>query len=498
MLAELGLRNFKAFGDNEQDPDKMHRLWLAPITLIVGPNSGGKSSIIQALMLLKQSHEARTSANNSPLELVPRFGNGEYLDLGSYPSLVHRQETARDLEIEIATENEIVDEYLQFFGARNDASDVVRTSVKMTFRGIGGSGNHELREVRYFRHQRDGQGRSTFTLSVNKAERNWYVPDKKSIDDYVNFYLNRHPLKLQGITPFERGPNRRLINRAHFSRYSGRSGNVTFSFPNGLPGTLEFPSERPVGGRPLKRELNIDKGSSMYDYHIDRLSHLGPLRQPPKRDYPLTGQPSGNDPDSKIGNSGQNTPYLLHKNARRMDRINEWLLKFEIPYEISVREYTGAQGTKSISLGLKDASGIEVGLPDVGFGINQFIPVILHGVVSRNGIICVEQPEIHLHPRLQAHIADLLIDTINAPSDSRFETGNQWIVETHSEMIVRRLQRRIREGTISNDDVSVLYVDPQGDGGSTIQRLGLDEDGRFIDEWPHGFFDEGYREIMGY
>lgn len=452
MLTELGLRNFKAFGDNEQATDKMHRLRLAPITLIVGANSGGKSSIIQALMLLKQSHEARSSANGSALELVPRFGNGEYLDLGSYPSLVHRQETARDLEIEIATENEIDDEYLQFFRARNDASDVVRTSVKMTFRGIGGGESHELREVRYLRHQKDGQGQSTFNLPLEKALRNWRVPGKKSLNDYVNFYLNRYPLKLQGITPFEKDPNRNLINRAHFSRYSGTSGNVTLTFPNGLPGTLKFPSERPAGGGPLTRELNIDRGSSMYDYHIDRLSHLGPLRQPPKRDYPLTGQPSGNDPDSRIGNSGQNTPYLLHKNARRMERINEWLLKFEIPYEISVHEYTGAQGTKSISLGLKDASGIEVGLPDVGFGINQFIPVILHGVVSSNAIICVEQPELHLHPNLQSSIADLLAET------SRKKDGNQWVIETHSQTLIEKFISLILDNKIRKSDVAVLIV----------------------------------------
>ena len=73
--------------------------------------------------------------------------------------------------------------------------------------------------------------------------------------------------------------------------------------------------------------------------------------------------------------------------------------------------------------------------------------------------------------------------------------GKQWIVETHSELLIRRIQRRISEGTLKPNDVSVLYVDP-GDDGSKIEVLELDEDGNFTDEWPHGFFDEGFNELI--
>ncbi len=265
------------------------------------------------------------------------------------------------------------------------------------------------------------------------------------------------------------------------------------SFPNGLPGSLQFPNERIIASaRTEKRTLNIEVASSRYNAHIQQLSYIGPIRQTPVREYPLAGRPSGNDIDPKVGQSGQNTPYLLHNGEEYRKNINKWFKEFGIPYAISVREHRGAQGTKSISLGLihRDTPRVEVGLKDVGFGINQLLPIILQGSVSCNTIVCVEQPELHLHPRLQAHVADLLIE------NSKTKHGNQWIVETHSELLVRRIQTRIAQGDISPSDVSVLYVDPDDNAceGSVIKQLQLDENGYWLDEWPHGFFDDGYKQ----
>ena len=81
---------------------------------------------------------------------------------------------------------------------------------------------------------------------------------------------------------------------------------------------------------------------------------------------------------------------------------------------------------------------------------------------------------------------------------SRGYRGKQWIVETHSELLMRRLQRRVAEGVIEPSDISVLYVDPVGFDGTEIYVLRLDDDGQFIDDWPNGFFEEGFNELMGY
>ncbi len=239
----------------------------------------------------------------------------------------------------------------------------------------------------------------------------------------------------------------------------------------------------------------------LYKSHIDRLTYFGPIMDPPQRYYATNEQSSS---AHTIGVRGENVAQVLQGDERLRGEINSWLAKFDVHYYIETKSISGDSvvGNELVAIYLRHRStGLPLTIADVGFGINQFLPIIVQGVVGEGRIICVEQPEIHLHPRMQANFADFLIET-NPRYPHRGEyhdgPGNQWIVETHSEMLVRRLQRRIREGIISYEDVSVLYVDPQDDGSSTIQRLELDEDGEFLDEWPDGFFEEGIRDIMGY
>ena len=150
-------------------------------------------------------------------------------------------------------------------------------------------------------------------------------------------------------------------------------------------------------------------------------------------------------------------------------------------------------------MSLKDRrTKVTVAPSDVGFGIGQLLPILVEGLVAERRIVCVEQPEIHLHPRLQAHLADFLIDTAgaDAPNDRRHTNANQWIVETHSEALILRVQKHIRAGKLKADNVSVLYVEP-GPEGSTIRQLRLDDDGEFMDTWPNGFFEERFDDIFG-
>ena len=131
---------------------------------------------------------------------------------------------------------------------------------------------------------------------------------------------------------------------------------------------------------------------------------------------------------------------------------------------------------------------VNVALPDVGFGISQLLPFVVQSLVSEKQIISIEQPEVHVHPKLQADLGDLLAEAIQKPRH------NQFIIETHSEHLVLRLQRLVREKEIKPEDVSVIYVS-RGPEGAKSQRLRLDEEGDFIDEWPDGFFPERLREL---
>lgn len=516
MLTELGLRNFKAFGD------EMQRAPLAPITLIYGPNSGGKSSIIQALLMLKQSFEKRhIMPHRHSLRLV-----GNLVNLGNYASLVHMHNTDRDIEIHVAhgKSTEAIDlerlseleiqrkafligmpnDWFIKFATNADSEPWIRGDFNMTFTSTACA----VEKVHYGIESSLGIGYKVGLEHSSDGMFDWIDDDASQssrasyaafIRDVASCYDEYRSSLYEFADSLENG-----AVSPYVASTEGLPDIISVS-ETGLPNN---PNVGIISG------YHIDEPNMLYQY-LSGLQYIGPLRAAPKRYY----DSAGHYPHEDIGIRGENVPFTLLNNARLQGSVNRWLEEFEVPYaidavSISNNEVNEVIGDELVSMFLTHKCRgsderrrlceahhpkAKVTLADVGFGVNQMLPLILQGVDSRNSVICVEQPEIHLHPRLQAHIADLLIDTIQGPPEPFAPgTGNQWIVETHSEMLVRRLQRRIREGKISNDDVSVIYVDPQDDGSSTIERLELDEDGRFIDEWPHGFFDEGYREIAGY
>jgi hypothetical protein len=139
----------------------------------------------------------------------------------------------------------------------------------------------------------------------------------------------------------------------------------------------------------------------------------------------------------------------------------------------------------------------EVSLQDVGVGISQVLPVILHAFGAKENLIAIEQPEIHIHPALQAALGDVFIESALG------ENKNTFLLETHSEHLILRILRRIRETTrgklpedaipVRPEDIAVLYVQP-GEDGSIVRELRVNDQGRFIDDWPNGFFEERFNE----
>ena len=148
--------------------------------------------------------------------------------------------------------------------------------------------------------------------------------------------------------------------------------------------------------------------------------------------------------------------------------------------------------------------GIIVAPGDVGVGISQMIPVIVGCLRGQQGILAIEQPELHVHPAIQVGMGDLFIHAVQ-PSDSMIGSGKTLLVETHSEHIMLRLLRRIREATenevppgamgLTCDELSVIYVEG-ADDGVRFRPLRVDSEGEFIDRWPKGFFEERAEELF--
>ncbi len=147
---------------------------------------------------------------------------------------------------------------------------------------------------------------------------------------------------------------------------------------------------------------------------------------------------------------------------------------------------------------LIDNSGRRVTFEDVGTGISCVLPVLtaLHGHQS-----FIQQPELHLHPALQSALGDILVETV-----SRKNQGLH-IIETHSDYLLLRCLRRIRDTTngriskfsnlsIKPSDISILYFEPQSEGTTKIKSIRVSTQGDFIDRWPRGFFEERGKDIF--
>lgn len=217
--------------------------------------------------------------------------------------------------------------------------------------------------------------------------------------------------------------------------------------------------------------------------------------------------------------------------------VNQGLEILEVPYKVTtrLRSETVFRASTSDSqiewdysdteLALKDKSGTTHSLHDVGSGVKVIIPVVVALKTAEVELLSIEEPECHVHPKLQAELGDLLIarshwSFYGGPADGfhyqeRFNPAlrqrSHLLVETHSEHLILRILRRIREKTendfcgwpeelkracpngIRPEDVAVLYVNP-GENGSEVIELPVTADGDFACSWPNGFFEERFDE----
>ncbi|WP_200957531.1 DUF3696 domain-containing protein [Methylobacterium sp. Leaf94] len=499
----MKLENFKAFGS-------VDTIKLAPITLIYGPNSGGKSSIIQSLILLKQSFSDKTLQTT---KLIPR---GDFVDLGTFKSIIHGHNTKAKLRIGVKYSRDLPNPERMNAILPNDAD----RSVEMIFqsareRGSGRQTSSQLDTITYGLQSSESTIGFDIKLgralkpprSVKSGQTNGSEADifswssVQSAENFLKFAIERRRLNASKFLQTRLG----LGNIENAPLYSRALEKVSSSFIVGdgqLPRTIV--SEDGEGIRYSTAGGLIGPSSGTLDYLsrefvgiLTSISYLGPLRSHPARHYVRQGGTI-----QTVGTQGENTPQVIASQEKQIkSRINNWFERFGIPYKLTPRHFGNETSGEIVSINLTDVrTKLEFSPSDVGFGIGQLLPIIVEGLVSQQRTICVEQPEIHLHPRLQGHLADYFVDTTigeGAEKISKKGYGNQWIVETHSEALMLRLQRRIREGKLSPDAVSVIYVNPvQKSMGSEILHLRLDNDGEFIDEWPDGFFEETYREIF--
>lgn len=198
-----------------------------------------------------------------------------------------------------------------------------------------------------------------------------------------------------------------------------------------------------------------------------------------------------------IKSDNRSNLYLWHsifESKRIRDKVNNWL-KDKGKHNSSYRLSNINTNINKIEF-FDESTQTYVHPQDMGVGISQSLPIIIASNIFRNRDIFIEQPELHLHPKLQMEIADEFIKSMHT-------NENNFILETHSEHILLRIMKRMRhtdENIIEDEslkltpaDICLLYVDNNGET-TYIKELELDKDGTLLDPWPNGFFEEGYKE----
>lgn len=231
-----------------------------------------------------------------------------------------------------------------------------------------------------------------------------------------------------------------------------------------------------------------------------KMSYIGPFRENPKRIY--------RDSESRysdVGVRGENSGMLLRQASQGtsglLAKVSSWFSK-AMGYEIDIQDIESSLYNLVVKSHVKNRDGSERdeidNLIDVGYGISQVLPIVTalydkgnlldnpYGVNKR--MFLLEQPELHLHPAAQAELADLLVECIIENKSRRI------FLETHSEHLIRKLQVLIADSEYDfhNDQVVIYYVDKDEKGYSHVKKMNVLENGQFEEEWPSGFFDKSY------
>ena len=443
MLTQLRFENFKSW--------QAAKLPLAPLTALFGANSSGKSSLLQFLLLLKQTKDSTDRS------LALDFGGQDFpADLGSFPDAVHAH--AEDSTISWRLDWQLPDGLMisdpsgkrseaLFSGDELGISSAVRFSNKKVFADFL---EYDFAGARFIlRRERKGTG---FQLEAQKA------------------------------------------NQFRFKRTLGRKWD--------LPGPTKsyaFPDQARTY---FQNSQFLSEFETQYVRQMDRILHLGPLRDYPKRQYiwagssPIdVGRRGERTIDAILAATAGNVQRNLRSKARLrpfQEMIAWWLKELGLISSFKVTEVAPGAGLYRAMV-KRDAESPETSITDVGFGVSQVLPVlVLLYYAPAYSTVVLEQPEIYLHPAVQSALADLIITIVQ---DRRIQV----ILESHSEHLLQRLLRRIAEGknspypAISPEDVKLFFC-RSVKGVSRLDELKLNLFGS-IENWPRDFFGDQFGEI---
>lgn len=496
MLKSISLENYKCFKDKID-------IEIAPLTVLCGVNSSGKSSILKSLLMLKQSYE--NESNSHTLLLT-----GEYVDNGSFDDVVYH-ENKKDIPKDATFK--ISNTYLIRDTSNEYGKNPIKRQDLVSFK--------ELKRVFY--QQKNIRNVKAFELSIDIE-----VLRPNETSSPFEFYIESNIIKNYNIDiklldisgePIDE-VQRYVYIRKDIENYKDPKCPGWFLSCNGIPSAKgnnvpqnDYPCTCYFSGLQITNlyanNMNRDTVSTLPNllsifkiasFQTDGLNFIAPLREQPIRRYSINGD------INSVGISGEKTPILL---AKEFDNTKTDCLppifdsemgKTYWNKEKNTFSYLISQWMNYLSLGnitlvgnkgLVEVNINEHNIADVGFGVSQTLPILVQGLyMTKDQTLLLEQPEIHLHPEMQLQIADFLIAL--ALNEKNI------IVETHSDHIINRIVYQLvndKTGKLK-DTIKIMFIDKDADEPENrIIPINI-EPTKGIVNAPHKFFSQFARETQ--
>lgn len=445
MIKNIKIKNFKSF-------KKAGKIDIGKINVFVGPNSSGKSSFIQGLLLLKNAIQCAVEKHYKALE-------------GDYKSLVYNKDAQNKLQYTMSfNDSEIYKDNLDENKIRYNFLNIHQEDIK-TIKDIYETINLKDMCVTLKIMEEDS------TISSDELELNSFeLTTNKNAKVEIFFKDNKYSLKLN---------DREIKNIEIFN-----ACNFYFKIEK-----INLKNIRDDEKEDIFLSFSIlEKLENTLIEFSNKLIYMTSVRT----DFLRSENIGKDDKTARVGSRGQHTLSALMDIDRCCDKdcnykykktkIDYWLDEFDLGDKIEIKEVKNNEYSIMIRNKYLD---IYNNILDVGIGTSQLLPLIIESVNSNdNSFIIVEEPETHIHPKAQAKLSDLFVSC--AQNDNK-----TFIIETHSIFLITQLQILVASKEIDASDVKVYFFD-QDREGTKIKHMALAENGQFEQEWPSGFFDIHY------
>lgn len=513
MLTKLFIESFQSL----MFPQSIR---LAPLTLIVGANSSGKSSISRALRLFQQSFE------KNELHFA-----GDRIDLTSFKTAVSQHDATNQikfgLEIRGNQRPKLSGESYKLLFESLNLSFTISGENTSKVSGFSGGGQFVLRPRDGDESSTLGSGLFSFEATPPRANSKYlqlsfsvasgaehltrFVEDIESDREHLFPQTDdRAPETPDGLLLLD---GEAALNVANWS-----------GIPLKMRGMQPHISIHPeLASRPRTTGMTVTNSlmklvnlivANVSDI-VSEIVSVAPLRSIISGP---TNKPVGKQTLSSSGDNVQQV--LLAMDGGEFKKVSDLLEKLTrgkykvIRMEMRSDHPNMGDFSRVALLDLSNGDEVPVLFQDAGVGISQVLPILvalsrsplLPPKLTRFGakqrplsrITVVEQPELHLHPEMQADLADVLIDAVKPGkhSNGKLIQHSQILVETHSESMILRIQKRIREGKIDPSDVALIGVDGFAGGGSLAQEYRISSEGKLVDELPRDFSTLRLNELL--